>query len=518
MKLFALAGTACLILSACSDSTEKEPDAEKIDVSGGTSEDTGDPVAVPEGLEEFYNQDVAWGPCEVGGGAHECATIEVPLDYDNPDGDTLTIAMHRYSGAKDAKGTILVNPGGPGASGQDLAANPDTYFSEALLENYNILGFDPRGVGESSPLDCVSDEDLGRLTDASYPDTPEGEAQSQEDSDFIVESCEENAGDLLEFIGTESAAQDMDVIRGVLGEEKLDYLGFSYGTHLGAQYADLFPDNVGTMVLDGAIDPALSSVESSHFQAVGFEQALRSYVQYCIDSGACPLNGSTVDEAVAHLQQLIEDSVDNPIPTSNPDRPLTQAMFYTGIATPLYDDESWPYLTEGLTQLIDNNDGSLMQYFGDLMISRDTMSGEFMDNSLEVRWAINCVDYPLDTDEAAWEEANKKLEEEAPTFAGFFENSEGLCTNWPYHAESIPGPFVATGSNPIVVIGTKGDPATPYQSAVNMADQLENGVLLTFEGEGHTAYNRSGSCITDAVDAFFIDGTVPEDGLSCPVE
>lgn len=511
MKKILATAFALSLLAACSDSTGTS--------SPGGSDD--DPVApelsIPEGLDEFYTQEIDWSDCD-GSGSNECGTVTVPVDYENPDGETIDIAVQIYKQAEDPKGTILVNPGGPGSSGQDLAESPSLYFSSRLLENYNILGFDPRGVAQSAPLDCVSDEDLGRLTDATYPDTPEGEEQAKEDAEFIAKSCEKGGGDLLEFIGTESAARDMDVIRGVLGEEKLDYLGFSYGTHLGAQYADLFPDNVGVMVLDGAIDPAISSVESNHFQAVGFEQALRSYLQFCLDEGDCPLEGNTVDEVLGHLQELLEDSAENPIPTSNPDRPLTQPIFYTGIAIPLYDDTSWSYLTEALRMIVDHNDGSIMQMFGDLMTGRDTDTGAFTDNSLEARWAINCVDYPKDTDEAAWEEANEKLREEAPTFAPFFENGEGMCSQWPYHADDIPGPFVAKGSTPIVVIGTKGDPATPYQSAVNMADQLENGVLITYEGEGHTAYNRSGECVTNAVDSYFIDGTVPEDGLTCPVE
>lgn len=513
-KILASASLLALTLAGCSSVTGgSEPTSEP---SASESTPPAPATNVPEGLESFYNQDVSWGECETEGSDRvECATIEVPLDYENPDDGSITLAVRRTT---DGGKPLLVNPGGPGASGQDLATNARMYFSPTLLENYQIIGFDPRGVNESTPFDCMGDEELGELIDKSYDDSPEGEAEAEADSEFIVSSCENTSGDLLPFVGTISAAKDMDVIRGILGMEKMDYMGFSYGTHLGAQYAELFPDNVGHMVLDGAIDPDATSIESSYFQAVGFEEALSAYIEHCLADEDCPLEGNTVDEAKAFLSEKINDTIDNPLPTSDEDRPLTQAQFFTGIATPLYDDSSWDYLTEGLAAAIERQDGSLLQMFADLMWGRDTRTGGFLDNSLEVRWAINCVDYPRNTNEDEWEEANQKLREDAPTFAPFFENSEQLCSQWPVTADKLPGPFVAEGSAPILVIGTKGDPATPYQSAVNMAETLDNGVLLTFEGEGHTAYNRSGACITNAVDSYFVDGTVPEDGLSCPVE
>lgn len=513
-----------MLLAACTPSVpgEEIPATHKPASSASAGDDEEAEVqaeempAAPEGLESFYEQEISWGECEDSDSDRvSCATVKVPLNYDEPDGETIEIALKKSAATGDSLGPLLVNPGGPGASGRDVAQDASSYFSANLLQAYDIIGFDPRGVGLSSPIDCLDDQALGALTDTSYPEGKEGELRSEADAKRAIAGCLEKTGDALEFMGTISAAKDMDVIRAALQRPKLDYFGFSYGTHLGAQYADLFPTNVGRMVLDGAIDPALDALESDHFQAVGFENALRSYVQYCIDEGNCPLSGSTVDEALKDLRSAIDDSLENPIPTANEDRPLTQTMFYTGIALPLYDDTSWPYLTEGLRMALKHDDGTLLQYMGDLMISRDTETGEFLDNSLEARWAINCVDYPLDTDEAAWEEADKKLDEDAPTFAPFFKGSQYFCSEWPYHADKVPGPFTATGSNPIIVVGTKGDPATPYDSAVNMAKQLDNGVLVTWDGEGHTAYNRS-DCVTAALDDFFIQGIIPSDGLTCP--
>ncbi len=474
-------------------------------------------IEAPAGLDEFYHQDVEWEACEGSGAVTtECATVRVPLDYDEPEGETIELSMLRVPASGDAIGSLFVNPGGPGGSGKDMASDASYYFSDALRENYDIVGFDPRGVGDSTPIDCLPDDELGDFLDKSYPDTPEGEAQSLKDTRAIIEGCVDTSGNLLEFVSTINAAKDMDVMRAALGETQLDYFGFSYGTHLGGQYADMFPENVGRMVLDGAVDPAVSALDSSYFQAVGFEQALTAYVESCLDDTDCPLEGDTVEEAKAHLQSVIEATQDNPLPTAVDDRVVNPAIFYTGIATTLYSEDTWSYLTEALIMAIEEDDGTFILTFNDLMIGRDTYSGEFSDNSLEARWAINCVDFPAVIDEEAVAANDVRLNEDAPTFAPYFEGGDTFCSEWPHTADEVPGPFVAAGSNPILVIGTVGDPATPYQSSVNLAEQLENGILLTWEGEGHTAYGSAGPCIEDAVDDFFINGTLPEDGLTCP--
>lgn len=511
MKRFsALALTLFLALGACSSSVPGE------DLAG---DEAAIPSPAPEGLEEFYNQDIEWGACEDSGTINsECTTITVPLDYDNPDGETIEIAVLKAKATEEAKGSLFVNPGGPGASGQDVAATASFYFTEELRANYDIIGFDPRGVGDSAPVDCLPDDELGIMLDKSYEDTDEGEAEAIADTKDIVAACEETSGELLEFVSTIDAAKDMDVMRAALGEAKLDYFGFSYGTHLGGQYADLFPENVGHMVLDGAVDPAISSLDQSYFQAVGFEQALDAYIEYCLAEEDCPLEGDSPEEAKAYLQELITSTADEPIETAIEDRVVNPGIFYTGIATTLYAEETWPYLTQALDMVVNQDDGTLILTFNDLMIGRDTYSGAFSDNSLEARWAINCIDYPADIDEEAIAESDARLHEDAPTFAPYFEGGDTFCGEWPYTADEVPGPFIAEGSNDILVIGTDGDPATPYQSSVNLAEQLDNGVLLTWEGEGHTAYGTAGPCIEDAVDNYFINDEVPEDGLTCPAE
>ena len=352
-----------------------------------------------------------------------------------------------------------------------MAESATSHLNHPIIENYDIIGFDPRGVGDSALVDCMPDDELGLVLDASYRDTGRrlcGVARRHE----IVR------------VSTNDAARDMDVMRAALGENKLDYFGFSYGTHLGGQYAELFPDNVGRMVLDGAVDPAIPSLDSSYFQAVGFEKALTAYVEYCLEDGDCPLEGDTADEAKEFLQEQIEDSLENPLPTMIDDRSVTPGIYYTGIATTLYAEEPWPYLTEALSMAIERGDGSLLLSFNDLMIGRDTMSGEFMDNSLEARWAINCIDYPAGVDEEAVAENDARLHEDAPTFAPYFEGGDVFCNEWPHTADEVPGLFLAEGSSEIIVIGTVGDPATPYEAAVSLAEQLDNGILLTWERGG----------------------------------
>jgi len=511
-RSLAAAASLAVFLAACSSSVPGE------DVTEGDQQIS--PPATenaPEGLEQFYGQDVEWGACE---GSRvvtvECADITVPLDYDNPEDGSIEISAMKMAASGQPQGSLFVNPGGPGASGKEMAENAAFYFSSDLRAHYDIIGFDPRGVGDSSPIDCMPDDQLGELLDKSYPDTDEGERDALRDSRIIIDSCLDGSGDLLPFVSTVNAAKDMDIMRAAIGESQFDYLGFSYGTHLGGQYADLFPDKVGRMVLDGAVDPAVSSLDSSYFQAVGFEQALDAYIESCLDDADCPLSGSDVEEAKQELQEVIEATEDNPLPTAYGSREVGPGVFYTGIATTLYSEDTWSFLTEGLSLAIEQGDGSFILMFNDLMIGRDTESGEFADNSLEARWAINCIDFPAVVDEDLIEENDVRLHEDAPTFAPYFEGGDSLCGEWPFTADEVPGPFVAEGSNPIIVIGTKGDPATPYQSSVNLAEQLANGSLLTWEGEGHTAYGSAGPCIDDAVDSFFINGAVPEDGLTCP--
>ena len=486
------------------------------DATGGGSDSAASSSAasgdVPAGLETYYKQKVAWKGC---GTDLECADVTVPLDYDHPAGDHATIAVKRLLSARDGQrvGSLLVNPGGPGSPGTELVDSATAMFTQNLRDAYDIVGFDPRGTGASTRVECVGDKELDRIRATDYDTgTPAGLAAYEADAARIAQGCEEHTGALLAEVGTQSAAKDMDILRHLLGERQLDYLGYSYGTYLGATYAELFPQNVGNFVLDGAMDPALSAHQTTLGQATAFERALRAYVQDCLGGEGCPLRGS-VDDGVAQIRTLLEVTADTPLPTSD-GRELTAPLAFSGMLLPLYDNRQWVVLSQALDQAMHKGDGSMLLYLADLMAGRAT-DGTYPNGSTEANWAINCADFGSSGDPQVWAQQAKELEQASPTFGKMLAYGDVLCADWPGKPAGDRGPIDAAGANPIMVVGTTGDPATPYQWAQSLADELDSGFLVTYQGEGHTAYGRSNACITDAVDAFLIDGKRPQEGLTC---
>ncbi len=516
-----LAATA-LALSACVNTVDVEPKGSDPSASSTATKDptqespsTSDGMAVaidapmpdvPEGLEEFYGQDLEWFDCD----GKECADVTVPMDYDNPGGETITIRMKKARATGEAIGNLLVNPGGPGGSGQEMADSANLYFSDDITKNFDVIGFDPRGVGDSAPVDCLNDADLAAALDKTYPDTDEGSAESQSDTQVLVQGCIDKTGDLLEFVGTREAAKDMDVLRHVLGDPRLYYVGYSYGTSLGGMYAELFPQNVGRVILDGAVDDSIPNFDQSLAQAKGFEQALDAYIEDCISRGECVL-GDSLEDARAKVAQMFEDIVDDPIQAG--DRQLTQTGLFYGIAMPLYDDTAWFALDVAFDEAINDGTGDMFLTLFDLYMSRE--GDTFTNNMVEANWAISCADTYVEGDLAQWEELSDKMAEEAPIFGEVMGYSQYMCDIMPGGEEGPLGPFVAKGSDPIVVVGTTGDPATPYAWSEAFANNMENSVFVTWEGEGHTAYGRAGDCINGALDAYLLRGVVPEDGLTC---
>ena len=471
---------------------------------------------VPKGLEKFYKQKLAWAPCK-DKPQMQCADVKVPLDYKKPDGKTITVAMAKVPAANGKPiGSLFVNPGGPGESGIDLVSGADKIFSKALRDQYDIVGFDPRGVGSSTAVDCVSDVELGKYLDSEFDlSTPEGKKAEKAQAEKFAKGCKDKSGDLLAHVGTESAARDLDVLRGLVGDKKLNYFGFSYGTSLGGMYANLFPKKTGRLVLDGALDPQFGGARMGYEQTIGFEKAFERYAEYCVKGGNCPL-GSSVDAAKKKMRALFDQAFKKPFPTADPKRPLNRNMLKYGVMLAMYSTAYRPYLDTGLSQLIKNNDGSFLLGWYDLASGRQ--GGKFRNNSNEARTAINCADYPASSPSVT-KRYQEKLKKEAPLFgAGSGGEETDLCSLLPYHPKSNPGPYTAKGSAPIVVIGTRHDPATPYHWAQALHKSLSNSVLLTWEGDGHLAYSRAGSCIESPVDKYLLTGEVPKDGLVCPVE
>ena len=506
----ALLASAGLVACQGGASSSSSPSVSATAVSAST------PAAVPAGLETYYGQGVDWQPCE-GSSSFQCARVQVPLDYDSPDGATIELALKRRLATDgDPIGTLFINPGGPGGSGVDLVASVDGYFSKALLGSFDVVGFDPRGVGASTAVDCLTDAELdversGADDDLVDDDTTALVADTQE----FEASCEANTptAGLLDHIDTVSVARDLDVLRAVVGDPVLYYLGYSYGTYLGATYADLFPANVGRMVLDGALDPTLSAAQITQGQAEGFEAALRTYVDNCQAGSSCPLSGGT-DGGVKQVQDFLEVLRTSPLPTADTGRPLTYSLAESAIIGILYQDESWSVMDQALDQAMNQGDGSMLLAIADLFASRNA-DGSYDGNGDEVIGAINCLDYPVEGDQQLWDQQAAELEQTSPTFGADLAYSDLYCQAWGHESTRQRGEIHAAGAAPILVVGTTGDPATRYSWAQALADQLDDAGLVTWEGNGHTAYGRAGDCVTTAVDHYLLSGTMPEDGLTC---
>ena len=472
---------------------------------------------VPKNLERFYRQKLRWSECKGKDRAGmQCAQAQVPLDYKKPGGKTITISMLKVP-AKGGKptGSLFVNPGGPGGSGIEKAASLSKSLKPEILDKYDVVGFDPRGVDASTPVKCADAAALNTfIFDADYDlSTAKDRQQQQEEAKKIADGCEKRSGELLAHVGTESAARDMDVLRGLVGDKKLNYLGFSYGTELGGMYADLFPKKVGRMVLDGAVDTQLGNARMLYEGALSVDESFGRYVKRCVDGGKCPL-GATVKAAKKKMRTLFDQAAKKPFPTSNPARPLTRSNLMMAVRFAMYRDEAWPGLDQALGKLIEKNDGTeLLELAGP-----QTPNDE--SNMIESLLAISCADYAKEP-ESVYAKYNKKLKERASIFGGYDPWTTKMiqvCNNLKYHPKAGPGAFRAKGSAPIVVIGTRHDPATPYHWAKAMRRTLQNSVLLTWEGDGHLAYGRAGACIEDQVNAYLLTGRVPKDGLVCPVE
>lgn len=470
----------------------------------------------PAGFEDLYGQSLDWQTCEgTDPGTYDCTTVTAPLDWADPTVGTIDLALIRRHATKgDPIGSLLTNPGGPGASGYDLIADSASFaVTSAVSDVYDVIGFDPRGVGRSTSVACLDATAMdGYLYD--IPADPRGSDGWTDElttrNQGFVDACEEHSDGILPFVTTDNAARDMDLLRAVLGDEELSYLGYSYGTFLGATYAKLFPDRVGRLVLDGAIDPSVSGLDVGTTQAVGFESALRAYMADCLAGSDCPFSG-TVDQAMDDLGDLLA-SVDR-IPLRNADgRMLGADTLLTAIIAALYSEDSWTYLSEALTQTLQGDPETAFQ-LADFYNGRNA-DGTYQDNSTEAFRAYNCMDYPTDDSAADQDAADALVAEKAPTIAPYWQGVD-VCAVWPYPPTGVREKIAADGAAPIVVVGTTNDPATPYSWSVSLADQLASGVLVTREGEGHTGYNKGNACVNRAVDDYLIDGTVPDDGLTC---
>lgn len=470
--------------------------------------------AEPKGTAtDFEKQVPKWQECGTG---MQCADVYAPLDWDDPAGERITLHMVKQPAkGGDPIGSLFVNPGGPGASGADFVLeNVSSAVEPDVQKAYDVIGWDPRGVGKSTPVTCLDAAGMDEYLfgTSATDDLPEGSdewiAAAKKESAEFGEACSESSGDLLGHVSTASTVKDLNMMRAIVGDPKLNYLGYSYGTFIGAKFADAYPDKVGRLVLDGAMDPSTSLGEVVREQTLGFELALRAYVTDCLGRNDCPLSG-TVDEAMASIGSQIDGVEANPLKGSD-GRMLTSSTMLTAIITPLYSQSNWPYLDQLFTSVADGN-ADVGLALADFYYDRE--NGKYTSNSTEAFSAINCLDYPTEIDATRMRKEAAELAKIAPTIGRFQGFGDLACAGWPYEGAER-STVKAEGADPILVVGTTGDPATPYRWAESLADQLDSGVLLTYEGEGHTAYGDN-DCINSAVDTYLLEGTPPKDGTRC---
>ncbi|WP_245765423.1 alpha/beta hydrolase [Nonomuraea jiangxiensis] len=450
---------------------------------------------------------VAWSPCTdlIGpdgkpltpGPGVECGRIKVPLDHAKPGGEQIDLALIRVKATGDRLGSLVFNFGGPGGSGVDTMALAAQTFA-SLGKRYDLVSFDPRGVDRSSGVKCGGELDklLAAGTEA------DGDRLSKE----FAQACERDSGKILPYVGTVQAAKDLDLLRAALGDERLNYFGLSYGTHLGSVYATQFPKKVGRFVLDAALDPTVTFEERAVTQAEGFAQAFEAFAADCV-AKSCELGG---DPAAVRrtVETLLNGLKTKPIKVG--DRELTYGLAQLAVITPLYAKATWPVLEQAAAAAV-KGEGTALLGLADLYTGRRP-DGTYstMMTSLQ---AINCADNAERPTVAETARLSDRIRKIFPILA--VEGSGTACAHWPVPGDDAAKRVDATGSAPIVVIGGKGDPATPYEWAPELVAQLKTGVLVTYEGEGHGAYLSGNACVMSTVDAYLLNGKVPAAGTTC---
>lgn len=451
----------------------------------------------------------------------ECTTLEVPLDYGRPDGETIDLAVIRAKAKPEEGqpriGSLVFNFGGPGGSGVaylPLFASVDRDY-QALHSRYDLVSFDPRGVGASAPVRCLDDKAKDEAAER-IDDSPDDDAELRAliaHSEKDTAACEKNSGQVLSHVGTTNAARDMDLLRQVLGDDKLNYFGLSYGSELGGVYAHLFPERVGRAVFDAVSDPTQDAAQEHLTQTEGFQLALDHYLEDCAAKPDCPA-GRTVQEGRRTIIDLLGELDGRPLPTED-GRKLTQGLALGGILLALYSEDLWPLLTDALTEAQRQRTGDLLLALADELSERDS-EGRYT-TLWDALGAVTCADdkdrYTVDDVRAAM----PAFREASPVFGESFAWSLLSCTGWPVEGENRDPQVQAAGSAPILLVGTTGDPATPYAGTLRMADELGEGVgvVLTYEGEGHGAYGTD-ACVATAANRYLLDGVLPEDGTVCP--
>ncbi|MFG2503429.1 alpha/beta hydrolase [Streptomyces sp. NPDC048441] len=478
-------------------------------------------------LKSFYGQTLKWKDC----GDLECARLTVPRDYSHPEnGKTFVLPVAKAATADPDRriGSLVYNPGGPGAGGvDDLKSDNGEAFGTKARARFDIVSFDPRGVGGSKPAVKCAEEDGEGEAEPLYPRTARDRAHALAGARATAAACVKGSGGILRQVGTEDAARDMDVLRAALGDRKLTYLGWSYGTSLGTSYAELFPHRVRALVLDGAVDPSLGWRERAMSQAVGFRRAVDDYADYCADVAGDSCPGRTPDEIADLIDGLYEQTADEPLPVDGDEYGVDARMVLDVVTTAMYGPEDdWEGLSHALSDAADG-DGTKLADLASATEpteptdepapdSRRKARGDSAapDNSDTAIVAVSCLDTPHPRTAQPYWNALGRADKAAGVYGTSSVTDELTCEDWPAGTQR-PHKVRAEGVPPVLVVGTTGDPATPYEEAESLADQFPGGMLLTYEGLGHTAYGRSNACVTDAVDAYLTALKPVRSGATC---
>jgi pimeloyl-ACP methyl ester carboxylesterase len=450
-----------------------------------------------------------WRDC---GEGFVCADLKVPRDYDDPANGSLSVALIRLP-ASDPEariGSLVVNPGGPGGSGVEFVREGFRVFPKALRKRFDLVGFDPRGVNASSAVRCIDNLD-GRAQLDPSPDTSAELRALAADAKAYAEACGKRNAELLPYLSTDAVVRDLDLIRQAVGDEDLTYLGFSYGTLIGSLYAERYPDHIRALALDGALDPSLDLEHLRSGQARAFETELRRFLADCARQRICAFNhGSGTTRAFDRLMASI-DRKPLPTPRARDRRSVGPGLASSAVLGAMYGEGAWPALAAGLA-LAEEGDGSLLLLIADPFRGRKP-NGSY-SNQLDAYTSNICLDFPAPTEVKTFTGWADALEGVSPHFAQQIAYNDLACAYWPTPATGQPHRVSAPGAPPLVIVGSTGDPATPYAWSKALASQLETARLVTRRGEGHTGYLVS-PCVSKAVDAYLIDLKAPRDGLTC---
>jgi len=495
----ALAGGLALgLLSACSAANVTEP----IPAPNSTA-------AVAANLDQYYDQQVKWIDC----GGPQCATVKVPLDYAKPNGQSVSLAVTRVPATGEALGSLFVNPGGPGGSGFDYAKAASLSLSDAVTEHYDVIGVDPRGVSKSDPITCLTDAERDDVAAVDFS------ARTSRDTEMLIaigklaaQGCKTNANPDFAFMDTKSVARDFDIVRQVVGDQSFNFLGKSYGTAIGTAYAELFPQRVGRMVLDGVLPLDLGLEEITEAQAAGFEDAFMNFAEDCASNADCPYQGNA-EEVAEQMREFLMSLETAPLPVDG--RLLNTSLATSAVLSFLYfPSRDYPRLREAIAAAVNEKNGKPLLALLDERSGRDT-NGHYVDNAADAFYAVTCLDRQYTGTAQHVSELAKQWELSFPTFGAGLAWGLFPCANWPAQGSGPAASVNIQGTTPILIVSTTHDPATPGMWGEQLAQQIQNSGLLAWDAHNHTAYKQGSACIDESVDAYLLRGTMPSANAVC---